>query len=86
MATKTRQIRLKWYTLRRVRVTGEYGGGILAGFGMGIALSAYLAIFDVARTYLSVMWLPGLGLIAIGGFVALHAQGRYVADDGKQDG
>jgi hypothetical protein len=77
MTTEKAKIPLKWYHVRRVRLTTEYVGGIVAGFGLGLATTAYLMSHDAVREYWVLMQLGGLALIAIGGFVALYAQNRY---------
>jgi hypothetical protein len=36
MGTKAHKIESKWFHAGRVRLTGEYGGGVIAGSGLGI--------------------------------------------------
>jgi hypothetical protein len=75
MDTKPDKIKLKWYHIRRLKLTGEYCGGLLAGFGMGIVTMA-----SIIGSHFVTLVIPGFLLISIGGFMALHAQGRYIQD------
>ena len=38
MAEQKKKVVLRWYTMRRVLMTGEYVGGLIAGFGFGVAV------------------------------------------------
>jgi predicted signal transduction protein with EAL and GGDEF domain len=72
-----KKIKLRWYHIRRVKVTGEYLGGVLAGFGCGIAL---MAVLTTPFTGWSFVLLFGGVLSSIGSYIALHAQSRYTTD------
>jgi hypothetical protein len=87
MNTQPKKIELKWYHIRRVVMTGEYCGGLIAGFGGGI-----LIMVSVLRpSGWSLLEVIGLGLIPLGASIAMHAQGRYVSgceedDKGGEEG
>ncbi len=80
--SKQRQIRLRWYHLRCIKLTGEYGGGILAGFGLGIST---MAVAFKSFDGWSLIMLLGMALIPIGGSIAMRAQDRYTTNDGDKD-
>lgn len=65
---------LKWYHIRRVKLTPQYLGGVLAGIGVGVLLSqwaAYRGFYEVG------IWrLAAFFLITVGGFLALRDQER----------
>jgi hypothetical protein len=58
-------VKLKWYDIRRLELTGEYCAGIIGGFGLGIlcmgALDSHLS-----RPGWSLKLIVGLALIPIG--------------------
>ncbi|MFZ1934755.1 MAG: hypothetical protein WCB27_12635 [Thermoguttaceae bacterium] len=77
MPSEKEKIELKWYHLRRVRLTREYVGGVLAGFGGGIATTAFLIQYEFLHSYWVLIKIGGLFLVSIGAFMALYAQDRY---------
>lgn len=77
MASEDEKIVLKWYHIRRVRWTGEYLGGLVAGLGLGIVIMAALARCDFLRDYPFSVQLLGLVLMPVGVCVAMYAQDRY---------
>jgi F0F1-type ATP synthase assembly protein I len=74
MHTEEEKRPLKWYHLRRVRLTREYLAGVIAGFGIGVSLMA--VVFTPFVGYY-LLYLVGLGIVGIGSGLALQAQGRY---------
>jgi hypothetical protein len=77
MPDRDDKIVLKWYHVRRVRLTREYSGGILAGFGCGVAIAASLVHIDAIREYWGLIGIFGLAVSTIGAYMALYAQDRY---------
>jgi hypothetical protein len=77
MPSEKEKIELKWYHLRRVRLTREYVGGVLVGFGGGIATTASLIQYEFLHSYWVLISIGGLFLVSIGAFMALYAQDRY---------
>jgi hypothetical protein len=75
MADKQEKIVLKWYHLRRVKLTREYLGGTFAGFGGGLMMASALAHYEGA---LVLSQLVGLCLLSLGAGMAMYAQDRYV--------
>jgi F0F1-type ATP synthase assembly protein I len=82
MAARQDKIRLRWYHLRRIQLTGEYVGGVLAGFGLGIWIMA--AVFKSFADWPLIMLL-GLLLVPIGQSIVMRAQDRYTTDDSKEN-
>jgi F0F1-type ATP synthase assembly protein I len=82
MGTKSNKTPLKWYSIRRMKLTGEYIGGILGGFGLGILIMA--GTFR-SSDYWSLIMLLGLALAAIGPAIAMHNQNRYTEDFGANE-
>jgi hypothetical protein len=76
MANDDDKIVLKWYTIRRIRLTGEYVSGIIAGFGGGVAVTASLARLGFVRSYASLIEIVGLCVVSIGAFAAMRVQDR----------
>jgi hypothetical protein len=72
------KIVLKWYHLRRVKLTREYIGGVLAGFGGGMVLTSTLVHCDSIRGYWALIQVFGLAMLAVGASLALYAQDRYI--------
>ena len=84
MGTEPKEkIVLRWYHLRRVRFTGEYVGGLIAGFGGG------LVVIGPATQCLGwpLVGFLGLAMIWIGASIALRAQDRHCegVDESGQD-
>ena len=68
---------LKWYHPRRLGLTREYCGGIVAGFGIGIATIALAADHQDIR--------PGWTLVVIAGLVFMSI-GSYMARSSRSNG
>jgi hypothetical protein len=85
MTTKNDKTVLKWYTLRSVRMTSEYGGGLIAGFGLGVVVLAWVMSLHLIPPYWHTISIPGFAFMAMGSLIAHHAQGRYVDDDAQDD-
>ena len=85
MASEDEKILLKWYHVRRVRLTREYLGGLVAGLGLGIVIMAALAECDFLRDYPVSIQFLGFVLIPVGVSVAIFAQDRYrkKSNDGR---
>lgn len=66
---------------KRMKLTGEYLGGLIAGFGFGISLMYELCKPD---NWLSLMFPVGLFLMFIGTNLAYYAQGKYEHQETKQ--
>ena len=79
-----KKIRLRWYHIRRILMTGEYIGGIIAGFGLGVMLTAYALIYEIIPHYPGTITCFGTIVAAVGSTIALHAQNRYVTDDDER--
>ena len=77
MANETNKTELRWYHIRRTRLTREYAGGILAGFGLGCIVTMYLFHKNILPFEL---WILGFILIAIGSTMALSAQRQQETD------
>jgi hypothetical protein len=77
MIDEKNKIELKWYTIRRVRLTREYVGGILAGFGGGVVTVASLTTVDSIRDYWVLIRLLGFMVLSVGAYMAFYAQDRY---------
>lgn len=77
---------LKWYQVRKTRFTGEYLGGLLAGFGAGILIvwSGNVGLLKTGWTTFAI--LGGPALIGLGSFFAWQAQTQRETQDerGKQ--
>lgn len=71
MASEQEKKPLKWYTLRRVKLTGEYLGGLIAGFGGGVGLMSMI----FGQQFI-LFWV-GMLLVYIGAGLAFHTQDRY---------
>jgi hypothetical protein len=82
MGTKINKIPLKWYSIRRIKLTGEYIGGILGGFGLGIWIMAWTSR---SSDYWSLISFLGMALAAIGTAIAMHTQDRYAEDFGANE-
>jgi hypothetical protein len=80
MPSEKEKIDLKWYHLRCHGVTGEYYGGIIAGFGMGIAVLACLMSEYAMPPYWHICIVAGLAFMAIGSGIARHAQRQRVTN------
>jgi hypothetical protein len=80
MPNEQDKIVLKWYHLRRVKLTREYLGGVLAGFGGGTAVMSGLVYCDSVRDYWILIRILGFSLLSIGAFMALYAQDRYIEE------
>ncbi len=80
MTADANEAEVKWYHLRRLKLTGEYFGGIIAGFGMGIAVLACLMNDFAMPPYWHLYIVAGLAFMAIGSGIARHAQRRRVAN------
>jgi hypothetical protein len=78
MTNEKDKIVLKWYHVRRVKLTREYVGGLLAGFGGGMVLTSALVYCDSLHGFWAPIRVLGLAMLAIGASLALHAQDRYV--------
>ena len=76
---------LKWYQPRRLGLTGEYCGGIIAGCGVGIAVLAYLMSIDFMPPYWHHFIVVGLILMATGSGIARHSQRQHVANHDTHD-
>jgi hypothetical protein len=81
MPASRQKIPLKWYTIRRIRLTGEYTGGVMAGFGLGIALIASFRPFPGS----SLVMVFGFLLSPIGVAIVMRAQDRYTTNDNRND-
>jgi hypothetical protein len=79
MPSEKGKIKLKWYTLRRVKLTREYAGGLLAGFGGGAAIMSLLVNCDSLRDSWTLIRILGFFLLSLGSFMALYAQDRYTS-------
>ncbi|MBN1393533.1 MAG: hypothetical protein JW959_00685 [Pirellulales bacterium] len=71
------KIPLRWRHIRCIRLTPECIGGILAGFGIGIAIANSLANVESFRSNTVLVVIGGLFLATIGSLLAMHAQDRY---------
>lgn len=67
---------LKWYHMRRTRLTPEYFGGLLAGTGLGAILttSVLRKVDNDPEIYFSEVMLIAFPLIGIGAWMAQKAQ------------
>ncbi len=74
MGDKQNESKLKWYHPRRLGLTAEYVGGIIAGFGFGIMIVAYVMIQNLIPPYWHLIMIFGLAFIPIGATIAHHAQ------------
>jgi hypothetical protein len=72
------KIVLRWYHLRRLKLTREYVGGLLAGLGGGIELTSALVYCDSIHGYWALIRILGLAVLAVGVSVAFDAQDRYI--------
>lgn len=77
MANEREKIELKWYTLRPMRLTGEYVDGLVAGFGGGILVSVALMYSEIIRDYWGLIRLLGLVPMCIGVSGEFRLQDRY---------
>jgi F0F1-type ATP synthase assembly protein I len=59
-----------------MKLTGEYGGGIIAGVGLGIELCGYFVVGDPFLGTHAPWFLIGLILIGIGVAMARYSQKR----------
>jgi F0F1-type ATP synthase assembly protein I len=82
MAAREDKIRLRWYHLRRIKLTGDYVGGVLAGFGLGIWI---MAVAFKSFAGWSLIMLLGMLLLPIGQSIVMRTQDRYTTDDSKEN-
>ncbi len=83
MASDSRQQRVRWYHMRATKLTVEYFGGLLAGFGLGCLLTAYLCYKEIVHAGPSIrlaLFFLGSLLIAVGSTIAYHGQSRDISD------
>jgi hypothetical protein len=81
MDTKHEKIKLKWYQMRRVKSTGEYWGGTIMGFGLGLMLMPLITDSHSIK----VVYILGITLTCIGNYIAFHAQRRNIQNCEKED-
>jgi predicted lipid-binding transport protein (Tim44 family) len=74
MSNESDKKNLKWYNIRRVRLTGEYCGGLTTGIGAGIMIVPMVT----GDHFNNLVFLSGITLALIGDFVAMHAQKRHL--------
>lgn len=56
---------LRWYDVRRVRLTREYCAGIIAGLGLGIMVMGYVDSFSACPGW-TLKFILGMALIPVG--------------------
>ncbi|MGD0516291.1 MAG: hypothetical protein ABSA26_02040 [Thermoguttaceae bacterium] len=78
MDSDSDKTKLKWYQMRRsrIRLTGEYCGGLIAGFGVGIMLMPLVT----SSHFIRLVFILGIALAITGDFIAMHAQRRKLGD------
>jgi hypothetical protein len=77
---------LEWYQFSpRVRLAGEYYGGVIAGIGAGILLLNLAIHCWSIPPYWGHFMVLGLILIPIGVNVAIHAHRRHEHDHDQHD-
>ena len=85
MNTETNGTKLKWYHMRRLRLTGEYVSGTIAGFGLGVMILAYVMSLNLIPPYWSMIMLFGMILIAIGASIERHIQRQRAIDNNNEN-
>lgn len=70
--------KLKWYHMRRTRLTAEYCGGLLAGMGGGAMLANYAIakLYDLPDSMAPEIYFVAPLLIVVGTSLAEAAQRR----------
>ncbi len=83
MASDSQRQKVRWYHMRTTKLTGEYCGGLLAGFGLGCLLTAYLCHKEIVHAEPSIPFsflILGSALIAGGSTIAYRWQSHNVSD------
>ncbi len=83
MTFESHQSDLRWYHFSRVKLTREYVGGLLGGFGLGCIVMVYLVNKQIVGADLALpveVLMPGFLLIAIGSTIGFNAQRRRKTD------
>jgi hypothetical protein len=76
MDNETTSMNMKWYDIRRLRMTREYVGGIIAGFGLGLVILSYLMNSKLIPPYWNIIMVLGFNFMWIGVCMARVAQDR----------
>jgi hypothetical protein len=85
MNTEANTTRSKWYRIDRIKLTGEYCGGMIAGLGLGMVVVARLGEREDLQSHWPLAIFAGFVLIAVGTTVANHAQRRQALKERSCD-
>ena len=79
MNSETNRTKMKWYQMRRVpfRWTGDFVGGALGGFGLGIMLMSGGMKCGLDLLSQNTIFVAGIVIVVIGSFVTSYVQGRH---------
>jgi hypothetical protein len=87
MISESKQAKSKSRQARRVRFrfTGDYFGGLLQGFGLGVLLIAALMIGNLDIPSWETIFNVGVVILVIGILLLAYVQGRRVEDRDKHE-